>query len=71
MRAPGLWNFDMSLSKSYDLTEKLKLKLRMDTFNTLNHTNLSGLVITIDTSNFGQLTTANPRTMQIAARLSF
>lgn len=71
VRAPGVENVDMSLSKTFDFGDRFKFKLRMDTFNTLNHTNLSGLVTTINTSNFGQLTTATPRTMQIAGRLTF
>ncbi|WP_420236409.1 carboxypeptidase regulatory-like domain-containing protein [Telmatobacter bradus] len=70
-RAPGVENVDMSLAKSFDFGGRYKFKLRMDTFNTLNHTNLSGLVTTINTSNFGQLTSATPRTMQIAGRLTF
>jgi hypothetical protein len=45
--------------------------LRADTFNTLNHTNLFGLVTTLGNGNFGQLTQATERTMQLTARLTF
>jgi outer membrane receptor protein involved in Fe transport len=71
LRAPGNENADLSLAKTFEFRNGYKFKLRMDTFNTLNHTNLSGLVTTINTSTFGQLTTATPRTMQIAGRFTF
>ena len=71
VRIPGLQNLDATLSKSFALTERVRLQFRADTFNTLNHTNLSGLITTINTSTFGQLTTATARTMQLGARVSF
>ena len=71
VRTPGLANLDATLSKSFTLTERIRLQFRADTFNTLNHTNLSGLITTINTSTFGQLTSATARTMQLGARLSF
>ena len=71
VRIPGLENLDLTLAKSFAVTERFRLQFRADTFNTLNHTNLSGLVTTINTSTFGQLTTATARTMQLGARLSF
>jgi len=71
VRIPGFQNLDLTLAKSFSLTERFRLQLRADTFNTLNHTNLGGLITTINTSTFGQLTTATARSMQIGARLSF
>ena len=70
--SPGLVNLDASLAKTFSFREKVRLQLRADTFNTLNHTNLAGLVATINSgSSFGRLTTATPRTMQVGARLTF
>ena len=71
IRIPGAENLDVALAKTFHLTERFRLQLRADTFNTLNHTNLSGLVTTINNSTFGQLTTASARSMQAGARLSF
>ncbi len=71
VRAPGLVNFDASLSKAFAITERFRLRLRADTFNTLNHTNLYGLVTGLGNGNFGQLTQATARTMQLTARLNF
>jgi hypothetical protein len=53
------------------LTERFRLRFRADTFNTLNHTNLTMLVTTIGTSTFGRLTQATARTMQLGAQLTF
>jgi outer membrane receptor protein involved in Fe transport len=71
LRAPGLGNLDASLAKSLSISERLRVQLRADTFNTTNHTNLSGMVTAINNSSFGRLTTATARTMQLGARLIF
>ena len=71
VRAPGLVNFDASLAKAFAITERFRLRVRADTFNTLNHTNLFGLVTTTGSANFGQLPQATARTMQLTARLTF
>jgi len=71
VRIPGLENLDATLAKTLFVTERFRLQLRADAFNTLNHTNLSGLVTTINTNTFGQLTTATARTLQLGARLNF
>jgi hypothetical protein len=72
IRLPGLVNLDATIAKSFNVTERIRLQFRADTFNTLNHTNLTMLVTTINnTSTFGQLTQATARTMQLGLRLSF
>jgi len=71
VRAPGLINVDLSLAKAFAITERFRLRLRADTFNTFNHTNLGTLVTTLGSANFGQLTSATARTMQLTARLTF
>ena len=71
IRSPGLENLDASLAKNFQITERFRMQLRADTFNTINHTNLSGLVTAINTSTFGRLTQATARTMQLGARLTF
>jgi hypothetical protein len=71
VRIPGAWNLDLTIAKAFTITERVRLQLRADTFNSLNHTNLSGLVTTLTTSTFGQLTSATARTMQLGARVNF
>lgn len=71
IRLPGTENLDASVSKSFAITEHVRFQLRGDAFNALNHTNLGGLVTDISKSNFGRLTSATARTIQIGARVSF
>ena len=71
-RAPGLWNVDFSLAKNFSLRENIKLQIRTDMFNALNHTNLSGLRTSVNDAFFGQLlSTQGARVMQWNARITF
>ena len=72
VRNPGLWNLDFSFAKNFTLMEKVKLQIRTDMFNSLNHTNLTGLRTSINDPFFGQLlNTTGARIIQLNARLSF
>jgi hypothetical protein len=71
VRAPGAWNVDASLAKSFEITEKKRVQLRGDFLNGFNHTNLGGLVTDLNKSNFGRLTSATPRSVQIGAKFIF
>jgi outer membrane receptor protein involved in Fe transport len=71
VRQPGYEDLDASVLKTFAIRESVLFQLRMDTFNTLNHTNLGNPVSTINSSSFGQLTTATARSMQIGGRLTF
>lgn len=71
IRQPGYENLDASLVKAFRLYETTRFELRMDTFNTLNHTNLGNPVNSISSSSFGQLTTATSRSIQIGGRFTF
>lgn len=37
LRAPGIANYDFSVSREFNLTERLRLQFRMDAFNFTNH----------------------------------
>lgn len=69
--APGFEDLDLSFKKVFAFTEKSNFQLRMDAFNSLNHTNLTGMIATVNSGNFGELTQATPRTMQIGGRIEF
>src|ERR1700728_1221442 len=81
MPGPGLVNLDFSIAKTTAITERLKLEIRGDFFNILNHTEFANP----DTNpndigpggTFGQITNTGvpgderPRIIQLAARFSF
>jgi hypothetical protein len=71
VRGPGFWNIDAALSKNFAITERVRLQVRSDLFNSLNHTNLTGVSNNITSGNFGRLTAATARTVQFNARLTF
>jgi len=39
LRGPGSWQIDLSLHRTFDLLESLKVELRVEAFNVLNHPN--------------------------------
>ena len=52
--------------------EGVRMQIRADMFNALNHTNLSGLRTNLNDSFFGQLlNTRGARIIQVGASLSF
>jgi hypothetical protein len=72
LRDPGLWNFDYSLFKTFSVHESMKLQLRCELFNALNHANLGSPSTSVASVNFGQITSArSPRIMQLALRFFF
>jgi hypothetical protein len=75
---PGINNTDLSLIKDIKLLkESQKLELRMDTFNTFNHTQFrfSSSILSfsdINSGNFGRALSAAPgRVVQLAVKLYF
>jgi hypothetical protein len=71
---PGRDNWNISLFKSFLLNEahNMRFELRVETYNTFNHTQWSGIGTQLGSSNFGQVTsTWDPRTMQFAGKFIF
>jgi hypothetical protein len=74
VRGPGLDNWNLSLFKSFALTqsEGTRLEIRVESYNTFNHTEFSGLDLGFTDGNFGQVTSANdPRVFQFGGKLMF
>jgi outer membrane receptor protein involved in Fe transport len=75
LRAPGRTNFDLAVAKTTPLyKERVKLEFRAEAFNVLNHAEFqtSTSTTSITSSLFGQITTtADPRIIQLAARITF
>ena len=55
VRGPGTVNFDMSLFKTTQITERTSLELRFEAYNALNHDNL-----TMPNASFSAGPPANP-----------
>jgi hypothetical protein len=68
---PGSEVLNASLTKAFRFTERVQMKLHMDAFNALNHTNLGDLETDVTSGSFGQLNSATARTMQIGAKVAF
>ena len=72
LRAPGFWNLDLGLAKNLKFSERYRLQIRADMFNSLNHTNFLGISTGIEAGNFGRFTsTRGARVVQFNARLTF
>ncbi|MGB7189771.1 MAG: TonB-dependent receptor [Acidobacteriaceae bacterium] len=71
---PGLFNWNLSLFKTIPLTsgEGPRIELRLETFNTFNHTSFQGVDTGSHDGNFGQVTSDyGPRTIQLGGKFAF
>jgi hypothetical protein len=69
---PGLFNFNLAAFKSFAFTEDVKLQIRVESFNTFNHTEFQNIDASTNDANFGQVTsTYDPRVLQLGAKLAF
>jgi len=72
LRGPALVTTDLTLEKSFHLTEQWKFDLRGEFFNLLNHANFNLPGFTFGAADFGVVSSARPgRSVQLGARLSF
>jgi len=74
LRGPGRDNWNLSLFKNFVLSESRgsKFELRLETFNTFNHTQFNGVSTGVGSGNFGQVTSAFPaRILQLGGKISF
>ena len=56
--APGRNNWNMAMFKAFQISERARFEFRLETFNTFNHTQLSGLSTNVTATDFGQITGA-------------
>lgn len=86
LRGFPAYQFDMSLRRSFGLTERLNLQLRADAFNLFNHPNFANPIGVLPDANFGRSTQmlgsnlgglsslyqiGGPRSFQLALKLQF
>ena len=83
-RGPGIANWNISVYKTVSFNERTRLQLRLDTFNTFNHTQFVGLFNSINVPNPSQVvdgsnrsntggvsSTFDARNLQVAAKFFF
>ncbi|HKX28611.1 MAG TPA: hypothetical protein VJ302_12995, partial [Blastocatellia bacterium] len=70
---PGIVQWDLSLLKVFNFTERVGLQFRFEAFNAANHLNLGNPDASVTSSSFGRITTArtNMRELQFGAKLFF
>jgi hypothetical protein len=78
IRGPGRNNFNLSLLKSFAVTERFHMEFRAESFNAFNHTqfkgdkNSGGIGTNFGASDFGQVTSAFPgREFQLGLKLIY
>jgi hypothetical protein len=72
---PGVEQVDMTLTKSFKITERFRLEARVEGYNIFNHINLANPTVDFTSANFGKITAKlvayNGREMQYGLRLIF
>jgi hypothetical protein len=75
LRGPGFFNLDMSLFRSFAITERIRLQFRGEFLNALNHPNFSNPGANIsDAGTFGFITSTTgtgERNIRLSARVAF
>ncbi|MEO8737609.1 MAG: hypothetical protein ABI380_13860, partial [Edaphobacter sp.] len=73
LRGPGQANFDLALYKDTNITEKVALQLRIESFNLFNRVQFGNPNTAIGNAQVGQITTQlnQPRLLQVAGRINF
>lgn len=73
LRGPSLVTCDLSTFKNISLRERLRLQIRGEAFNLLNHPNFSNPASVFSTAAFGNITatSTNNRQLQLAVKVTF
>lgn len=71
---PGFWNEDMTLNRTFTITERFKADLAVEAFNVTNTPLFNGPAsLDINNANFGRITSQQntPRSLQLGLKISF
>jgi len=72
VRGPGYGNVDLSMLKTFKMSERWATQFRAECFNAFNHTNFGLPVNDLNSPTFGQiLTAASPRVLQFALKIMY
>ena len=70
---PGMQTMDLSLVRAFPIADRARIELRVEAFNSLNHSNWGTPNRFVNTPQFGSITEASTpgREFQLSARVSF
>lgn len=70
---PSAWSLDASLMKTFKIRGSVRLQVRADAVNVLNHADWANPQTSLSNTNFGLILTKNhvPRTIQLGAKVLF
>ncbi|MFN2577674.1 MAG: carboxypeptidase regulatory-like domain-containing protein [Pyrinomonadaceae bacterium] len=73
LSGPSYFNFDLSVTKRFRITERVRFELKGTAINVLNHPNFIYGTVNFDSTSFGRVTSqrGTSRQMNIIAQLSF
>jgi len=70
-RTPLVWNADIAFSKRTQVRESVNIELRAELFNAFNHPNFSFPSLTTSSTQFGVISSAGSRSVQVSGRINF
>ena len=69
---PGRTNFGTNLYKAFSFTERAHIEVRVETFNTFNHTQFNNFRNNVSGGDFGQVSgVQDPRTFELGGKFIF
>jgi hypothetical protein len=72
---PGIWQSDVTMSKSFRITERFRIEARVESYNVFNRVQLANPTVDFTSANFGKVTAKlvayNGREVQYGLRLVF
>jgi len=73
LRCPGINNWDLSLFKNTNVTERIKVQFRAEAFNAFNRVQFGVPNVSINSTAFGVISSQQnlPRNLQLGLRLLF
>ena len=73
LRTPNFFNEDLTIQKSFAITEKIAFQVRGDFFNVYNTHTLTGFNTDVASPSFGMWNggVTNPRYLQIGGKIKF
>jgi hypothetical protein len=72
IQGPSTWQFDLALSRSFQVMEAQRLELRAEAYNVTNSFRVGSVTTALNNARFGQITTSgDPRILQFALKYVF